>query len=268
METASFGPLLRRWRQVRKLSQERLADEAEISTRHLSCLENERSKPSREMVLVLSSALEVPLRERNLLLAAAGFAAVYRETPLESPAMDHVRHALDHLLEQSEPYGAVVLDRRWNLLRANRGAARLLGAFFDPTGVPPQVAGNIMHAVCHPQGLRPHILNWERVSQSLIHRLQRDALDIGGDDARELLAELAEYPGLGDDIAAVAAAGFEAPDVLLPLHLKHPEQELRFFTTLTTLGTPLDVTAQELRIESYFPADDATREFAHRSAGG
>lgn len=175
--TSAFGPLLRQWRQTRSYSQSRLAEDAEVSTRHLSFLETGRAAPSREMVLILSSALDLPLRERNTLLGAAGFAPVYRESPLASPEMAGVRRAIDHVLAQQEPYGAVVVDRLWNVQRMNQGALRMLGSWLDPRATPPIVTRNLLHAVFHPAGLRPCMVNWEAVAGALAMRVHREALE-------------------------------------------------------------------------------------------
>lgn len=265
-EGPSFGALLRHWREGRALSQGRLGERAEVSTRHLSFLENGRSSPSREMVLVLANALDLPLRERNTLLATAGFAPVYRESELGSPAMASVRRALDHVLERQEPYGAAVLDRGWNVLRMNAGATRMLGYWLDPAQTPPIVLQNVQHAVFHPQGLRPWLVNWEAVASALLMRLYRESLEPGSDEARELLEDLLGYPDVPRSWASLGAAAPQ--EVLLPVHLRRGDLEVRLFTMLTTLGTPLDITAQELRIESYFPADEATEAWVRQLAAG
>jgi transcriptional regulator with XRE-family HTH domain len=256
----SFGSLLREWRQVRQMSQLRLAEAAEVSTRHISFIETGRSSPSREMVLILASALDLPLRERNTLLGAAGFAAVYRETDLTAPAMGPVSRALDFLLERHEPYGASVVDGRWNFLRVNRGGMRMLGRLLDEAP-PPEVAGNAMRMLCHPAGLRRYIVNWDDLAGAMIERLHRE-VSSGGEQA--LLDEILAYPDMPRRFARPRLG--ETPPVVLSIHVRKQEVDLRLFTTLTTLGTPLDVTAAELRIESYFPADHATDEWV-RSLG-
>jgi len=253
--TSAFGPLLREWRQVRQMSQLRLAEAAEVSTRHISFMETGRSTPSREMVLILASALDLPLRERNTLLGAAGFAAVYRETDLAAPAMSQVARALGFLLDRHEPYGASVLDGSWNILRVNRGGMRMLGWLLEQAP-PPEVAANAMRILFHPRGLRPLIVNWEDVAASMIERLHRE-VSLGA--GRALLDEILRYPEMPRRFARPRLG--EEPQVVLSLHLRVGDRDLRMFTTLTTLGTPLDVTAQELRIESYFPADEETEEW-------
>lgn len=257
---SSFGAQLRRWRQHRRLSQEALAFDAEISTRHLSCLEGGKAMPSREMVLILASALEVPLRERNVLLQAAGFAAVYRESGLDDAAMAGVKRALDSLLEKQEPWGAVVVDRVWNVTQMNRGATRLF-ARFPPTTNDPRIALNIVRTLFHPEGMRPWIVNLDEVLTSTLERLERELVQCPDDETlQELRNEIFSY----DDVAAsFAGAGVAlAPGLpLIPVHLRRGDAEVRLLTLVTTLGTPLDVTAQELAIESYFPADEASERF-------
>ncbi|MCU0658381.1 MAG: helix-turn-helix transcriptional regulator [Polyangiaceae bacterium] len=259
-----FARLLRQHRTRRRWSQEQLGLEAEVSTRHLSCLETGKARPSREMVLLLARVLDLELRERNLLLTHAGFAPVYPSTPLEGVAMEPIHRAIDLLLSQQEPYGAVLLDRCWNVLRVNEGARRLLGAFLDPERVPAALLGNLMRATLHPEGLRPFIENWSEVAPIALERVERAYQMHPDDEERQALRdEIRGYPGV---------SGFErrlqpgaAPVAVL--HLRRGPQELRLFTMLTTLGTPLDVTAQELVIESLFPADDATARWFRDGSG-
>lgn len=247
--TDTFGTMLRRWRTTRRLSQEALAGDAEISTRHLSCLETSKAKPSREMVLLLSSALELELRERNVLLTAAGFAQVYASEGLESLRMAPVRRAVELLLAQQEPWGAVLVDRTWNVLQVNDGARRLFAHF-----TPRAPMDNVVRAVLHPEGLRPFITNWVEVAAFTMQRLRQECLRQPHDTARAgLLDEVSRLPGI--DALPTALVG-TAPSS--EVHLKNGDVELRLLTLLTTIGTPLDVTAEELAIESYFPADDAS----------
>ncbi|MCU0701639.1 MAG: helix-turn-helix transcriptional regulator [Myxococcaceae bacterium] len=253
-----FAGLLKRWRTARRLSQEQLALDAEISTRHLSFLETGKSKPSREMVLVLASALELELKERNVMLTSAGFAPVYTSSALESLELAPVRRAIELLLQQQEPYGAVLVDRCWNVLRMNQGAMRMLGHFVDPATVEPRVATNVVRAVLHPAGMRPFLVNWLEVAQVALERLERECATYPTDEARRaLLDEVRQYPGVEAISASTPATG--APVSLV--HLRRGDDELRLFTMLTTIGTPLDVTAQELTLESYFPADEATERW-------
>lgn len=250
-----LGKLLREWRQARHLTQQQLADRAEVSVRHLSFLETGRATASREMTLVLANALDLPLRERNVLLEAAGFASVYRETPMADVSMAYVRRALDHILSHQEPFPAMVLDRCWNVRQLNRGAEQLFAHFVLPRHPPPIVLTNVMHALFHPEGLRHVIVNWPVLASIMAERLHRESASNG--DLRALRDAVLAYPGIPDrmqkprftrDHPVAQALCLRAPDGF----------EARFFTTLTTLGSPLDVTVEEIQIESYFPLDDAT----------
>ncbi len=259
-----FGSLLRQWRTARRMSQQQLAIESEVSSRHISYVENGKSSPSREMVLILASALDLPLRERNSLLSAAGFAPVYRETNLSAPEMLPVRHAFDTILAHHEPYPAIVLTRAWDIVSMNGAFTRLFGFFIDPP-FDPIVAQNVMHSLFHPQGVRPYVANWEEVAGFLIDRLYRESiLELETSESRKLLDALLAYPDVPSRMREVDLAA--APRVCITVNLEKNGTRLDLFSTLTTLGTPLDVTAQELRIESYFPADDATGEWLRKSA--
>ncbi|KPK16053.1 MAG: hypothetical protein AMJ62_07160 [Myxococcales bacterium SG8_38] len=261
---AGFGPLLRRWRAARRMSQQQLAIESEVSTRHISYIENGRSAPSREMVLILASALDLPLRERNALLSSAGFAPVYRERSLSAPEMRPVRQALEMILEHHEPYPATVLTHGWDLVTMNRSFARLFSFFMTPP-LEPIVAKNVMHALFHPRGVRSYVTNWEQVAGFLIDRLYRESiLEPETSDSRKLLDALCAYPDVPARIREIDLAA--APQVCITVTLEKDGTRLDLFSTLTTLGTPLDVTAQELRIESYFPADQRTAQWLQNSA--
>lgn len=252
----SLGALLRQWRERRRMSQLALALEAEISSRHLSFMETGRSHPSREMVLLLAEALDVPPRARNDLLAAAGYAPVYRESPLDAPEMAQFRRALDFMLRQQEPYPAIVLDRYWNVLLGNDGTARFMGIFLDPAAAAALGSANAMRLICHPQGLRPYIVNWEPTAAALIQWLHRDLLRSADAGTRLLLDELLAYPDVPHNWRALDLDAPAAP--FLTIEMQKDDIYLKFFTTLTTLGTPYDITLHELRIENYFPADEAT----------
>jgi transcriptional regulator with XRE-family HTH domain len=256
MHARGFGPLLRQWRVARRMSQERLAADAEVSTRHISFIENGRSAPSRSMVLVLASALDLPLRDRNVLLAAAGYAPAYRESPLADAADSPLRRTLALILRHQDPYPALGLTPLWDLIDLNRAALRVF-AHFLPEPLEPRIAGNVMHALFHPEGVRRYVVNWDSVAEHLLARLRREAL-LEPEPRRhlELFEALQSYPGVPGSLDPDAP--ISSPDPWLAVHLKRDDVELRFFTTLTTLGTPLDVAAEELRIESYFPADPAT----------
>jgi transcriptional regulator with XRE-family HTH domain len=254
-----FGGLLRRLRTARRLSQEQLAFDAEVSTRHLSYLETGKSKPSREMVLVLANALELELRDRNTMLSSAGFAAVYTSSALESLQMAPVRRAIDLILAKQEPFGAIVVDRVWNVLRLNDGAMRLLSRFLPEAADHPELAANIVKSSLHPKGLRPWIVNWVEVATFALERLERDCVMFPTDAERLALRDaVRSYPGV-EALRPFDAGTAGAPVSLV--HLKRGDDEARLFTMITSIGTPLDVTAQELAIETYFPADDATERW-------
>jgi transcriptional regulator with XRE-family HTH domain len=262
---SAFGQLLRQWRVRRRWSQLDLAVEAEISARHLSFLETGRAQPSREMVVLLAEVLQVPLRDRNELLITAGYAPLYHETSLDAPAMAQLHRALDFTLRQQEPYPTLVLDRHWNVLKVNEGCARVQAYFLDPVAIAKLGPPNAMRLMFHPQAFRPYIVNWEATAASLIQWLHRDAINGFGDaESRKLLEELLAYPDVPHHWRT---RDLTAPLVpFLAIHFRKHDLDLQFFTTLTSLGTPYDITLQELRIESFFPADEAT-ETALRHLG-
>ena len=251
------GGLLRAWRQQRRLSQLDLAVEAEVSPRHLSFVETGRSKPSRELLLHLAEHLDVPLRERNALLLAAGYAPVHQQTPLDAPEMAPVRDALDKILIGHEPFPAVVVDRGWNLVATNGPAMAILTAGVAPELLEPPV--NALRVSLHPDGLAPRIVNLTEYSSHLLTRLHRQAVLSADPGLSALADELRGYPG----VASVGTANADAAALLfVPLVLRTRDgQELTFFSTLATFGTALDITLSELAIESFFPADDATAAF-------
>ena len=253
----AFGMQLRAWRQTRKLSQEELAARASVSARHLSFVENGRAQPSRELVLALAGALDVPLRERKALLAAAGFAAAFSASPLDGEILAHLRRAIDHVLAQQEPFGAIVLDGGWNLVRLNRGALRLFQRFPPASPAGAEAARNLMLGTVHPDALRPYLVNWPEVAGHLVARLHREVAARPGDgELSRLLARTLAMPGVPAEWRAFAPGRSTVP--FLPVHLRTTGLEVRLFTMMTSIGTPLDVTAEELHIETYFPADDAS----------
>ena len=254
----TFGRLLKQWRERRRLSQLALAVDAEVSSRHLSFIETGRAQPSRDMVLLLSRVLEVPPRGRNDLLTAAGYAPVYRETGLEAPEMADVRRALDFMMRQQEPYPGLVIDGHWNILMTNAGARRLMGLFLDADAVA-AVGGppNAMRLFYHPRGMRPYIVNWEATAAGLIQWLHRDlARGIGDAETSRLLEELLSYPDVPQKWRTLDLDA--APVPFLGVELRRGPTHLRFFSTLTTLGVPYDITLHELRVECFFPADPAS----------
>lgn len=249
------GDLLRDWRQRRGLTQLHLADLAETSTRHLSFIETGRSLPSRAMLLRLADRLDVPLRERNLLMTAAGLAPIYAERRIkDDPALAHARKAVELVLRGHEPYPAIAVDRHWNLLARNRALGPLHSGTSAPFLLEPPL--NVLRLSLHPQGLAPRIANLGEWRAHLLHRLRHQA-DISGDPVLHALhEELSGYPGP------------EAPDVpmsgthsmVVPMQLQTPLGVMSFISTTTMFGTPMDVTLSELAIESFFPADEATAQ--------
>jgi transcriptional regulator with XRE-family HTH domain len=247
------GPLLRDWRQRRRLSQLDVALEAAVSARHLSFVETGRSRPSRELVLHLAEHLGVPLRERNALLLAAGYAPFYGESRLDADELAPVREALEKILAGHEPYPAIVVDRRWNLVSANRPALAILSDGVAPELLAPPA--NALRATLHPDGLAPRIGNLAEYSAHVLDRLRRELAVSGDPDVRALYEELRGYPGVVDD----AAPHDPGRDLFVPLVLRGPTgRDLRFFSTVATFGTALDITVAELAIESFFPADAET----------
>ena len=250
-----FGDYLRHWRRHRRLSQLDLAQEAEISTRHLSFVETGRSLPSREMVLRLAQRLDVPLRERNALLVAAGYAPMYRERPLDDPALAAARQAVELILKSHEPYPALAVDRHWNLVAANRMLPHLLGGA-DPALLQPPV--NVLRLSLHPQGLATKIVNLVQWRSHLFERLRQQIQATGDPVLATLLAELRGYevPEGSDKLRMEG----EHLGVVMPFRFRTGAGVLSFISTTTIFGTPVDVTLQELALETFFPADAQTAE--------
>lgn len=247
------GALLRHWRTVRRLSQLDLALEASVSSRHLSYVETGRSQPSRELLLQLADALQVPLRERNMLLVAGGYAPRYFETGLAAPEMTQMRSAVELILRHQEPYPAFVLDRYWEIRLTNQAAQRctrfLLGA--EPTET------NMMRLVLHPDGVRPMMMNWEETAGDLVRHLHNQIAMAPWDQrAQALLAEVITYPGIPARWRTREIGAPTSP--LMTTNFQKGDIKLRFFSTITTFGTPHDVTLEELHIECSFPVDQAT----------
>jgi transcriptional regulator with XRE-family HTH domain len=254
---ATVGTLLRDWRQRRRLSQLDLALEAGVSARHLSFVETGRSRPSAEMVLHLADQLEVPLRDRNQLLLAAGYAPRYGERSLDEPEMKPVRDAVELVLAGHEPYPAVVVDRGWNLVAGNRAVA-LLTEGVAPELLEPPV--NVLRVSLHPDGVAPRIANLGEWRAHLLERLGRQVATTGDAELAALYEELAAYPAPTAPVESTGEEARRAADIVIPLRIRTDDGELAFFSTVTTFGTPLDVTVSELAIESFFPADAATAD--------
>jgi transcriptional regulator with XRE-family HTH domain len=247
--TRPVGDLLREWRQRRRLSQLELACDAEVSTRHLSFVETGRSTPSREMILHLAEQLEVPLRERNALLMAAGYAPVFPERPLDDPSMEAARSAVERVLAAHEPFPALAIDRHWTLIAANRSLPPLL-AGVDAGLLRPPV--NVIRLSLHPAGVAPRIVNLAEWRTHLLNRLRRQ-IEITSDPIlRDLLDECSGYP------APEAANERQDAPIAIPLQLVVGDATLTFLSTTTIFGTPVDVTLSEIAVESFFPGDAAT----------
>lgn len=256
------GALLREWRQRRRLSQLDLACEADISTRHLSYVENGRASPSREMLMHLAERLDVPLRERNMLLTAAGFAPIYRERPWDDPAFAPARRAVDLVLRGHEPYPALVVDRHWNMLAHNRMVPMLL-THVDAALLKPPV--NVLRLSLHPQGLAPRIANLAQWREHLLLRLKHQ---IGTSGDAGLVALLRELEALPFDASQSQGAPIDPSGVAVPLQFNTPMGVMSFIGTTTVFGTPIDVTLAELALETFFPADEQTAELLRRLGDG
>ena len=248
MEPSPVGRLLQHWRAQRRMSQLALATEAGVTPRHVSFVESGRANPSRDMVLKLSRALDVPLRERNQVLLAAGYAPQYRETGLDDASMAQVRAALETLLAHHEPHPAVVMDRHWNVLRTNQAASDLFDWLLD--GGNPGTPANVLRLMFGP--LRPHVANWEQTGEVLVQRVHREAVGgIPDVTTRRLLDEVLALPGIPKAWRTPDFARTQLP--LLPVVFRKDGLERSYFSMVTTVGTPHDVTLQELRVESFFP---------------
>lgn len=262
-QARSFGEHLRHWRQRRRMSQLDLAGEADISTRHLSFVETGRSLPSREMVLRLAERLDVPLRERNALLVAAGYAPMYRERPLDDAALAPAREAVQLILKSHEPYPALAVDRHWNLLAHNAMVPHLM-ARADPSLL--QGTINVLRLSLHPLGLAPHIVNLGQWRHHLFERLRQQVQSTGDRQLQALEEELRAYPVPAD--ADTHRLDGEVLGIAMPLRFRTQEGAvLSFISTTTIFGTPVDVTLQELALETFFPADPQTAAALHALAG-
>jgi transcriptional regulator with XRE-family HTH domain len=260
-QRATFGDLVRYWRRVRAMSQLDLAATAATTPRYMSFVETGRSQPSREMVLRLAGALDVPLRERNGLLVAAGFAPMYPEHDLDDPAIERVMSALERILDHHAPYPAIVMNRRWDVVQVNDGAARFFATLCAPDPVPQPA--NVLRLMLEPGPVRAAVENWDQVAPSLLERARREA--VGG--VMDLAtAELVQQMRRGTDAAVLTTPRSIAPLVpVIDIEFAFADTSLRWFSIVSTIGTPVDVTAQELRLEAFFPSDEETanrwREF-------
>ncbi len=267
---SDFASALRYWRTRRGVSQLRLSTDSGVSQRHLSFLESGRSQPSRNLILKLGIALDVPLRQRNAMLLAAGFAPAYQERSLSDPELASVMQALEFMLRQQAPFPALVVDRLWNLVMFNEPAAGMMKWLLgmpEEAIIPRDGSINVLRLMLSPDGLRRHLLNWEAVCADSLLWIQREAMADGpGSEATALLAELSALPGMP---SAGHVPNLERRALpFLPLQIARDEVRLNLFTTITTLGTPHDVTVHELRLESFFPADAGTAAWFRERFGG
>lgn len=247
-----FGSLLREWRRRRSVSQLELSLDSDISARHLSFMETGRSKPSREMVVRLAETLAVPLRERNTLLLAAGYAPLYAERALEAAEMEPVRSALDRFLRAHEPYPALVVDRHHNLLAANDALGALTAGCAPELLEPP---ANAIRVALHPRGMAPRTTNLAEWSAHLLARLRRELAATGDGALDDLYREVAGYPGV---VSEPLSAAHASEEIVVPLRLREADRELAFISTICTFGTAVDITLSELAIEAFYPANAET----------
>lgn len=250
----TVGTLLRRWREIRCKPQLELAFDTGISQKHVSFVETGRSTPSRQMIVDIADALQIPLRERNAIFIAAGYAPIYRDEPLDAPSMQSIDRAVKRMLRQQEPFPAVVMDRYWNVIDTNAAAPAFFGRFTDLSLRPKP--RNLLHLMFDPAGMQPFLLDWEKTAASLLARLRREAIGHVSDARTQaLLTELTAYPTAPKDLRQGSNA-----DVLpmIPLRFRLGHHTLDLFSMITTVGTPQAIAAQELRIETMFPADDLT----------
>ncbi len=254
---SEFGDLLRYWRNVRGVSQLDLSLEASVSQRQISFIESGRSVPGRHTILSLAQTLDVPLRERNALLLAAGYAPVYSEAPWNAQEMHSVIRALERVVRQHEPFPAIVMDRQWNVLMTNDAAPRFFNHFIDMASR--KGPRNLLHLIFDPQGMRPFVADWDNVSRSLLQRVYRESIGhVIDDNTRRLLDELLAYPDVPRDWKAHHARSATPTMPVIPLGFVSEGVVLRYFSMVTSVGTPQTIAAQELRLECMFPADDAT----------
>jgi transcriptional regulator with XRE-family HTH domain len=260
--TSSVGELLRHWRRARHLSQLALAVEAATTQRHLSFIESGRSQPSPEMLMRLARILDVPIRERNQLLLAAGYAPLYRDAGLADEQAAQVRSALQRMLAAHEPYPAVVMDRYWNVVATNSGADAFFGWLLGDRD--DEQPANVIRLMFDPRGLRPYVTNWDAAAEALVQRVHREAVG-GVPDAntRALLEQTLAYPGVPSEWRSPDFGS--PPPPVVPVEFEKDGIRLSYFSTVTTLGTPQDAMLQEIRVESFFPADEATANHEWRA---
>lgn len=266
-ESGAFASMLKEWRRSSGLSQLDLAMRCGSSQKHISFLESGRSNPSRVMIFALSEAMDIPMRHRNALMLAAGFAPAFKERPLDDPELTAIRGAVDHILSAHEPYPSIVFDWRHDIIGANEAAAKLLMFLFDvstPEDMPP-FADNLLRGLLHPDGYRDRIENWEQAASTLLRRLRAEILAAGrAEEGAALLNELSSYPGVPCGWRQCTDINWQKP--IMTVKIKKGATSFGLFSMLTSLGAPFEVTLQEIRIESFFPADDAAKAFFEGAA--
>jgi transcriptional regulator with XRE-family HTH domain len=254
------GDMLREWRQRRRISQLDLALDAEVSAKHVSFVETGRAQPSREMILRFAEHLQVPLRDRNVLLNAGGYAAIFPERSLDDAALTTARRAVDLVLRGHEPYPAIAIDRHWTLVAANRAVAPLTAGIPAALLQPPT---NVLRLSLHPDGLAPRIVNYGEWRAHVIDRVNRQVETTADAVLADLLSELRQYPAPSESGSAIPKRDYQG--VVVPLELRADSGVLAFISTTTVFGTPVDITLSELAVESFFPADDETAEALRRT---
>jgi transcriptional regulator with XRE-family HTH domain len=251
------GTQLRHWREIRGKPQLELALDTGISQKHVSFVETGRSTPSRQMIIDIADALQIPLRQRNAIFVAAGYAPIYRDEPLDAPSMQSIDRAIRRMLRQHDPFPAIVMDRYWNVIETNISAPAFFSRFIDLSlRAKPR---NLLHLMFDPEGMRPFLLRWEETARSLLSRVQREAVGHVADERTQmLLAELMAYPGVPQD----PRSSLETPVLpMIPLRFRAERYTLNLFSMITTVGTPQTIVAEEMRIETMFPADEETEGF-------
>ena len=266
---SEFGQLLKEWRGLRNLSKLDLSVDAEISQRHISFLESGRSKPSREMILLLAEVLDLPLRERNAMLQAAGYASLYQQRDLHSPDMQPIRQALELTLQHHEPYPALVADRDWNMLMGNDSVTKVFGLVGDLPAlwaeICPDGVKNVLKLTCHENGLRKYCDNWEELGPMLLMRARREANLQGNAQLNALLDEIASWPGIPESWTRLDIQNTAPP--IIPMSVSKGGMTLKLFSLISTFGTAHDITAEELRVECFFPADERSKQLIQALAG-
>ena len=255
----SVGGHIKKWRQLRRLSQMDLALEIGVSSRHISFVETGKSRPSRDLIVMICDALEVPLRDRNDMLKLAGCAGLYSELDLNSPEMAHVKSMFESVMQQFDPYGSVCMDVSWGILMENRSYSNFVNLFFEKEELPEGVRNNMLKFVFHPQGLSQYIQNWTEFAPQFLRRI-RGAMDAKrSDEYNKLFEELMQYPTFPEFVSPDLL--LEEPKLMVPFSLKKGDIALNLFCVTMRLGSPKDVTLDELHVESYLPADPETKSF-------